>query len=94
MAWLEQSYESNIPELNKNYPGLTNEVYKGLQHFIGISNTKTYLEAYKQAIQKGVDWVMAHQTAQETLNQKITKDIGKTPPKNQTVLAYLTDLLK
>ena len=94
MDHLEASYEANIPEMSRNYPGLSEDVYKGLQHFLGLGNAYIYLQAYKDALTSGSNWVEAHSIAQQELDQTIQQQTKKAPPKNSTVLAYLNNLLK
>jgi hypothetical protein len=94
MDYLDNKYSSNIPEMKKNYPGLADDAYKGLQHFLGLGDAYIYLQAYKDAITSGMDWVKAHTSAQDEVNASIQQRTGKTPPKNMSVLNYLNDLLK
>ena len=90
MDYLASSYVNSLPVLRQVAPGVDDATLTSIQHFLGLNDSKIYLQTVRENLAKGVKANDAYELAEEAVKKSIEARTKKPAPRNSKVIDYLT----
>lgn len=90
LEYLYSDYVNKLPVLRQVAPGVDDATLTSIQHFLGLNDSKIYLQTVRENLAKGVKANDAYELAEEAVKKSIEARTKKPAPRNSKVIDYLT----